>query len=79
MPEVETNLRRFQGAFRIDFLTHTNSKTGPVTVWIYEKMDLVAFFNEEKLISHFKWTRFKKKFRRGDPPQGLDPVVACVR
>lgn len=33
---------------------------GPITVWIYKKMDRILFFRGDKLMSHYKWSQFKK-------------------
>jgi len=68
MPEIKISLNDFKAFFILDFLT-VDIETGEnefVAVWIYEKRDMILFFKEEKLISHFMWSQFKKRFRRPD-------------
>lgn len=43
---------------------------GPITVWIYKKMDRILFFRGDKLISHFKWSQFKKSLV--PPKEGIE-------
>lgn len=44
---------------------------GPISVWIYKKMDRILFFRGDKLISHFKWSQFKKSLE--PPSKGTEP------
>jgi len=68
MPEIKISLNDLKVFFILDFLTE-NIETAEnefVEVWIYEKRDMILFFKEEKLVSHFIWSQFKKRFRRPD-------------
>ena len=68
IPEIKNSLNDLEEFFILDFLT-VNIETAEnefVAVWIYEKRDMILFFKEEKLISHFKWSQFRKRFRRPD-------------
>ena len=68
IPEIKISFNDFKEFFILDFLT-VNIEITPnefVAAWIYEKKDMVLFFKGEKLISHFKWSQFKKRFRRPD-------------
>jgi hypothetical protein len=56
IPEIKNSLNDLEEFFILDFLT-VNIETAEnefVAVWIYEKRDMILFFKEEKLISHFK-------------------------
>jgi len=68
MPEIKISLNDLKAFFILDFLT-VNIETAENEfdeVWIYEKRDMILFFKEEKLISHFIWSQFKKNFKRPD-------------
>lgn len=61
-------------ARRVEFQS-LNPKTsscsqGPVTVWIYKKKDRILFFRGDKLMSHFKWSQFKKSLVA--PKEGIE-------
>lgn len=64
MPEIKVGHNDLKSYFVLDLLTINVEITQNVTAWIYEKRDRVLFFRGEKLISHFKWSQFKKRFRR---------------
>ncbi len=68
-PGIKISLRDFKAFFIVDFLSANIETPENVTAWVYEKKDRVFFFEEEKLISHFKWSLFKIRFRR---PQQQD-------
>jgi hypothetical protein len=54
---------------------------GPITVWIYKKMDRILFFRGDKLMSHFKWTQFKRSLvapREGIESRERPEKRACV-
>lgn len=76
MPEIKISLDHLEACFILDFITLNidSIQKGFVTVWIYEKKDRVVFFRGEKLISHFKWTQFKKRFKR---LSSLDQDMPC--
>ena len=68
IPEIKISLNDLKEFFILDFLTVNIEITQNefVAAWIYEKKNMVLFFKREKLISHFKWSQFKKRFRRPD-------------
>ncbi len=68
MPEIKISLNDLEAFFVLDFLTVIieTAENEFVGVWIYEKRDMILFFKEEKLISHFRWSQFKERFRRPD-------------
>ncbi len=57
------NLERF---FSLDFLPLNSdpSENNPITIWIYEKVDIFVLFSKGKLIAHFKWSEFKERFKK---------------
>ena len=68
IPEIKTSLNDLKAFFSLDFLTVNIEiiQNEFVAAWIYEKKDMVLFFKGDKLISHFKWSQFKKRFKRPD-------------
>lgn len=64
IPEIKIGLNDLASCFILDFLRTNIDLPQDVAAWVYEKKDMVLFFKEEKLISHFKWSQFKKTFRR---------------
>lgn len=68
IPEIKISLNDLKEFFILDFLTVNIEITQNefVAAWIYEKKNMVLFIKGEKLISHFKWSQFKKRFRRPD-------------
>jgi len=68
IPEIKISLNDLKAFFILDFITVNIEITQNefVAAWIYEKKDMVLFFKGEKLIFHFKWSQFKKRFRRPD-------------
>jgi hypothetical protein len=68
IPENKISLNDLKAFFILDFLTVSieTAENEYVAVWIYGKKDMILFFKEEKLISHFKWSQFKTRFRRPD-------------
>jgi hypothetical protein len=72
IPEIKINLDRLQGYYELDSLSlNTEPSEGDNnTVWIYEKKDRIFFFKKGKLISHFRWSEFREKWRK--PKEGMD-------
>ena len=64
IPEITTGINDLASFFVLDFLSSNTNIPQNVAAWIYEKKDMVLFFEEEKLVSHFKWSQFKKNFRK---------------
>jgi len=68
IPENKISLNDLKAFFSLYFLTVNIEiiQNEFVAAWIYEKKDMVLFFKGDKLISHFKWSQFKERFRRPD-------------
>ena len=64
IPEIKASINDLASFFVLDFLRTNIDFPQNVAAWIYKKKDMVLFFKGEKLISHFKWSQFKKEFRR---------------
>ncbi len=64
-PEIDITLESLQRFFSLDFLplNSDSPENNPITVWIYEKMDIFVLFSKGKLIAHFKWSEFKERFK----------------
>jgi len=65
-PEIDITLENLQRFFSLDFLPLDSdaSENNPITVWIYEKLDIFVLFSKGKLIAHFKWSEFKERFKK---------------
>ena len=65
-PEVDITLENLQRFFSLDFLplNSDSSESNPITVWIYEKVDIFVLFSKGKLVAHFKWSEFKERFKK---------------
>ncbi len=65
-PEIDIALENLERFFSLDFLplNRDPSENNPITVWIYEKMDMFVLFSKGKLIAHFKWSEFKERFKK---------------
>ncbi len=72
IPEIKISLDRLGGFFNLDSMSfHIDSpEEDPYTVWIYEKRDRILFFKRGKLISHFKWSEFREKWKRPKEESG---------
>lgn len=64
-PEIRLSLDRMEGFFELDSISlKDDSGEGNLhSVWIYESRDKILFFKRGRLISHFKWSDFKKRWR----------------
>jgi hypothetical protein len=77
IPEIKIRINDLESFFILDFLRSNIDIPQNVAAWIYERKDMVLFFKREKLISHFKWSQFKERFRR--PHQrGFSSHGTCV-
>jgi len=65
-PEIDITLENLQRFFSLDFLPLDSdaSENNPITVWIYEKLDIFVLFSKGKLIAHFKWSEFKERSKK---------------
>ncbi len=65
-PEIDITQENLERFFSLDFLPSNSdsSKNYPITIWVYEKMDMFVLFSNGKLIAHFKWSEFKERFRK---------------
>ena len=66
VPEIKIGLDRLQGSFELDLIS-LNSEPDEMnyhTVWIYEKRNRIFFFKRGKLISHYRWSEFKEKWKK---------------
>jgi len=65
-PEIKIGLDRLQGHYELDSLSldHEADEEDSHTVWIYEKKDRIFFFNKGKLVSHFRWSEFREKWKK---------------
>ena len=65
-PEIDITLENLERFFSLDVLPLNSDSTenNPITVWIYEKVDMFVLFSKGKLIAHFKWSEFKERFKR---------------
>ena len=64
-PEIDITLENLERFFSLDFpLNRDSSENNPITVWVYEKMDMFVLFSKGKLIAHFKWSEFKERFKK---------------
>ena len=71
-PEFQVNLERLAGFFKLDYV-FSNIKFREedyYTVWIYEKRNKILFFQNKKLLFHFRWDEFKEKWKR--PKEEVD-------
>ena len=64
IPEIKISINDLASFFILDFLSGNIDIPQNIAAWIYEKKDMVLFFEDDKLISHFRWSQFKNKFRR---------------
>jgi hypothetical protein len=65
VPEVKIGLDRLQGSFELDSIS-LNSVPDEMDnhmVWIYEKRNRIFFFKRGKLISHFRWSEYKERWK----------------
>ncbi len=68
VPEIRFSLDRMEGFFALDSVSLKND-SGEETlhsVWIYESKDKILFFKRGRLISHFRWSGFKQRWRGPD-------------
>jgi len=65
VPEVKISLDRLQGIFEVDALLLNSEPTeeDSHTVWIYEERDMILFFKRGRLVSHFKWSEFRERWK----------------
>ena len=66
VPDIKISLDRLQGFYELDSLslnTEANEEDCH-TVWIYEKKDRIFFFKRGKLVSHFRWSEFREKWKK---------------
>lgn len=64
-PEIRLSLDHLEGFFELDSISLKN-ELGEETfhsVWIYESKDKILFFKRGRLISHFKWSDFKQRWK----------------
>ena len=66
VPETKIGLDRLQGSYKLDSLSLNTepSEEDNNTVWIYEKKDRIFFFRRGKLISHFRWSEFRGRWKK---------------
>ena len=64
-PEIKISLDRLKGFYQKEFMFFITepSEEDHHTVWIYKKRDKILFFTKKKLISHFKWSELKEKWK----------------
>ncbi len=76
VPEIKISLDRLQGSYELDSLSlSTEPNEGDShTVWIYEKKDRIFFFKRGKLISHFRWSEFREKWKKPKEETDFQPV-----
>ena len=72
IPEIKISLDRLQGYYELDSLSLNTepSEEDNNTVWIYEKKDRIFLFKKGKLISHFRWSEFREKWKK--PKEEMD-------
>ncbi len=65
-PEIDITLENLERFFSLDFLplNMDSPESNPITVWIYEKVDIFVLFSKGKLVAHFKWSEFKERFKK---------------
>src|SRR4030042_3135585 len=65
VPEIKISLDRFQGFFELDalFLKSEPSEEDSHRVWIYEKRDMILFFERGRLVSHFRGGEFRERWK----------------
>ena len=66
VPDIKISLDRLQGSYELDSLSLNTepNEDDYHTVWIYEKKDRIFFFKRGKLISHFRWSEFREKWKK---------------
>ena len=66
VPEIKISLDRLQGYYELDSLSLNteHNEEDSHTVWIYEKKDRIFFFKRGKLVSHFRWSGFREKWKK---------------
>jgi len=66
VPEIKISLDRLQGYYKLDSLSLNTEPDDEDshTVWIYEKKDRIFFFKRGKLVSHFRWSEFREKWKK---------------
>lgn len=66
IPDIKISLDRLQGSCELDSLSFNTepNEEDYHTVWIYEKKDRIFFFKRRKLVSHFRWSEFKEKWKK---------------
>jgi hypothetical protein len=72
IPEIKISLDRLEGYYELDSLSLNAEpeEEDPHTVWIYEKKDRILFFKRGKLVSHFRWSGFREKWKK--PKEQMD-------
>ncbi len=65
-PEIKISLDRLQGYYELDSLSLNTEPDDEDshTVWIYEKKDRIFLFKRGKLVSHFRWSEFREKWKK---------------
>jgi hypothetical protein len=76
IPEIKISLDRLQGYYELDSLSLNTepSEEDNNTVWIYEKKDRIFFFKRGKLISHFRWSEFREKWKKPKAEMDFRPI-----
>jgi len=66
LPDIHISLDHLQEFFRLDFffLNCDPVRKESLAVWIYKKQDTFLIFRRNRLIFHFKWSAFKRKFKK---------------
>ncbi len=67
-PEIKISLDRLQGYYEsglVSFYSSSNEESFH-TVWIYEKKDRIFFFHKGNLVSHFKWSEFRGRWKKSE-------------
>ncbi|MGB9629735.1 MAG: hypothetical protein ACPL6D_13845 [Thermodesulfobacteriota bacterium] len=73
LPEIQLSLDRMEGFFELGSISlkDVSGEGNLHSVWIYESKDKILFFKRGRLISHFKWSDFKQRWRVSKDMTGL--------
>ena len=76
VPEIKISLDRLQGYYELDSLSLNTEPDNEDshTVWIYEKKDRIFFFKRGKLVSHFRWSEFREKWKKSKEETDSWPI-----
>ena len=76
VPEIKISLDRLQGYYELDSLSLNTEPDNEDshTVWIYEKKDRIFFFKRGKLVSHFRWSEFREKWKKSKEETDSPPM-----